>query len=336
MALTLPRSPSHQTSAHCDQRSLGSGTGAARPGPGLTFRQLDSVPCPCHAEVTGRRRVSRQGPHDRGLPGSRLRGQVVDGPRPRPGVEGSRRRRRQRFQAHLRRPSGQEERHQGAARRARARRTSSTWPPTRTARARPSRGTCSRSSSRRCRCSRMVFHEITPTAIDEAVRAAGGTSNYGLVDAQETRRIVDRLFGYPVSELLWRKVGPGLSAGRVQSLAVRLVVERERERMAFVPPATGTSRPRFTTRPAFAATLVGSTAGGWPSGRTSTRRAGSRTTRPMRWSCSTRRAARGLAERLGRRRVHGRGGRREAVHVEAEAAVHDLHAPAGGRPEAAA
>lgn len=79
---------------------------------------------------------------------------------------------------------------------------------------------------------RMVFHEITKEAIE---RAVGDTRDVDihLVDAQETRRILDRLVGYEVSPLLWRKIGPGLSAGRVQSVATRLVVERERERMAF-------------------------------------------------------------------------------------------------------
>ena len=79
---------------------------------------------------------------------------------------------------------------------------------------------------------RMVFHEITKEAIQ---RAAATTRDLDtrLVDAQETRRILDRLYGYEVSPVLWRKVKAGLSAGRVQSVATRLVVERERERMAF-------------------------------------------------------------------------------------------------------
>lgn len=79
---------------------------------------------------------------------------------------------------------------------------------------------------------RMVFHEITPEAIDRALSSPRQLDSQ-LVDAQESRRILDRLVGYEVSPLLWRKVAPGLSAGRVQSVATRLVVQRERERMAF-------------------------------------------------------------------------------------------------------
>lgn len=79
---------------------------------------------------------------------------------------------------------------------------------------------------------RMVFHEITKDAIRAAV-ANPRDLNQRMVDAQETRRILDRLYGYEVSPVLWKKVMPRLSAGRVQSVATRLVVERERERIAF-------------------------------------------------------------------------------------------------------
>ena len=83
---------------------------------------------------------------------------------------------------------------------------------------------------------RMVFHEITKDAIQRAV-ANPRQIDMQLVSAQETRRVLDRLYGYEVSPVLWRKITNGTSAGRVQSVATRLVVERERERMAFVPAA---------------------------------------------------------------------------------------------------
>lgn len=79
---------------------------------------------------------------------------------------------------------------------------------------------------------RLVFHEITVEAIQDAL-AHPRDINESLVQAQEARRILDRLYGYEVSPLLWKKVRPKLSAGRVQSVAVRMIVERERERMAF-------------------------------------------------------------------------------------------------------
>ncbi|MRH29443.1 type I DNA topoisomerase [Microbacterium sp. SYP-A9085] len=80
---------------------------------------------------------------------------------------------------------------------------------------------------------RMVFHEITKDAIQAAVTNTREL-DFDLVDAQETRRILDRLYGWDVSPVLWLKVQQGLSAGRVQSAATRLIVDRERERMAFV------------------------------------------------------------------------------------------------------
>jgi DNA topoisomerase-1 len=83
---------------------------------------------------------------------------------------------------------------------------------------------------------RMVFHEITPEAIAQAVANPRDLDN-GLVDAYQTRRVLDRLYGYEVSPVLWKKVMPRLSAGRVQSVATRLVVAREKERMAFRPAA---------------------------------------------------------------------------------------------------
>jgi DNA topoisomerase-1 len=80
---------------------------------------------------------------------------------------------------------------------------------------------------------RMVFNEITASAIAEAKQNTRDLDE-NLIQAQETRRVVDRLVGYEISPVLWRKINRGLSAGRVQSPAMRMIVERERERMAFV------------------------------------------------------------------------------------------------------
>ncbi len=83
---------------------------------------------------------------------------------------------------------------------------------------------------------RMVFNEITREAIQAAIENTRDL-DYHLIDAQETRRVLDRLFGYRLSPVLWKKVMPRISAGRVQSVATRLIVEKERERMAFISSA---------------------------------------------------------------------------------------------------
>jgi len=101
---------------------------------------------------------------------------------------------------------------------------------------------------------RMVFHEITRSAIDEAVRNPRDIDNQ-LVDAAEARRVLDRLFGYTLSPVLWRKINRGLSAGRVQSPAIRLVVEREQERMNFVIAEYWDLAAVTATNPSFKAVL---------------------------------------------------------------------------------
>ena len=168
---------------------------------------------------------------------------------------------------------------------------------------------------------RMVFHEITPEAITRAV-ANPRELDTALVDAQETRRILDRLYGYEVSPVLWKKVLPKLSAGRVQSVATRIVVERERERMAFTaadywslegtfavaeqraPPTRASRRP---SAPAWSA----STTAGSPPAATSTR--ADRPGRPATSCTSTRPAPAALAARLEGRQVTRHPRRREAL-----------------------
>jgi DNA topoisomerase-1 len=158
---------------------------------------------------------------------------------------------------------------------------------------------------------RMVFHEITEPAIRRALSEFRDVDE-NLVRAQEARRIVDRLTGYTVSPLLWTSVAPRLSAGRVQSAAVRLVVVRERERRAFksatwwdvIADLEHGRRARRSRRGSSR-----SAAGAWPRARTSTRPpASSRRRRRRRRCCSTRRARAGWssASRGGRSSVADR------------------------------
>ena len=176
---------------------------------------------------------------------------------------------------------------------------------------------------------RMVFHEITRDAIRRALDETRDIDQR-LVDAQETRRILDRLYGYEVSPVLWKKVMPRLSAGRVQSVATRLVVERERERMRFVSAGYWDLLGSFLPGP-FEARLVAVDGKRIAQGR-DFGDDGSRAER-----CS--RARRGGRPRSGRavrrRVVRGALGGGEAVHPPPGGAVPDVDAAAGGEPQAA-
>ena len=180
---------------------------------------------------------------------------------------------------------------------------------------------------------RMVFHEITQHAIEDAF-ASPRDLDLRLVQAQEARRILDRLYGFEVSPVLWRKVQQGLSAGRVQSVAVRIVVERERERMAFTSAdywsLEGTFAPADDVARVFEATLLqvdgARVATGKEFGRGRTGEARDPRPRPGPGDSTCRRAA--------RLPIRGAVGRGEAVQEVALSAVSDIDPAAGGCPEA--
>ena len=183
---------------------------------------------------------------------------------------------------------------------------------------------------------RMVFHEITQEAIQRAQENTRDIDT-ALVDAQETRRILDRLYGFEVSPVLWRKVGPGLSAGRVQSAATRLVVDRERERLAFVAASywdlTAQLLPQTAASSGFESRLARLDGKRIASGRDYDDR-GALTSDVVALDET---AAETLASAL-RERVHGLHrveSRDEALHASPRRAVHDIHAAAGGGTQTA-
>ena len=178
----------------------------------------------------------------------------------------------------------------------------------------------------------MVFHEITQSR-DRPRRRNPRGIDYGLVDAAETRRILDRLYGYEVSPVLWRRVNRGLSAGRVQSPSIRLIVERERERIAFV--AAGywdiellDRRPSRRSPPR--SSRVDGTQGRHGQGL---RRRRPRQRKDVVVLDETR--ARALADGLETPTFTVRSVEEKPYRSSPEGAVHDLDAAAGGRPQAA-
>ena len=210
-----------------------------------------------------------------------------------------------------------------------------------TARAKPSPGTCWKPSSR---ASRSSGWSSTRSPSRRSCEAAENPRDLDidLVDAQETRRILDRLYGYEVSPVLWKKVAPKLSAGRVQSVATRIIVQRERDRMAFRSASywdivaqldASVSDPQAQP-PTFTARLTNVDGLRVATGRDFDS-LGVSCARPTKSSSWTRRSATELADGLARRAAVRRVGGGEALHPAPVRAVHDVDAAAGGRPQVA-
>ena len=179
---------------------------------------------------------------------------------------------------------------------------------------------------------RMVFHEITPAAIRAAIEHPRELDRR-LVDAQEARRILDRLYGYEVSPVLWRKVAKGLSAGRVQSVATRIVVERERERMRFRSASWSSVEGSFSAeaQPFSAPGRDRGTPGGDRGGfRPDRYPLGSRDCRPSRRAGRERPRLRPRWRQVRRREPRG-----APLPAFTGGPVHHLDAPAGGGSQAA-
>ena len=183
---------------------------------------------------------------------------------------------------------------------------------------------------------RMVFHEITPQAINAAVENPREI-DMDLVEAQEARRILDRLYGYEVSPVLWRKVMSGLSAGRVQSVATRLVVDRERERMTFRVASYWDLEGTFDAgekhdQRMFPARLHSRRRD--PGGARLRLRPGRRAEAQRQGRAPDQEPRRGPGRRAARHRVRRALGRVEAVHPPALRAVPYDDPAAGGQPQA--
>ena len=178
---------------------------------------------------------------------------------------------------------------------------------------------------------RLVFHEITREAIQEALEHPREIDN-DLVRAQETRRIIDRLYGYEVSPLLWRKIRPRLSAGRVQSVAVRLIVQRERERMAFVPATYWDLVATFVTAAGeqFDAALVSIDGRPVPSSRDFDPATGKLKDPGRLWLDETRRGRPPSGFALG---LPSEGSGRPALYHPALSSFHHQHVAAGGQSQ---